>query len=472
MAKLLFLAVVFPIVIPVCIMFIKAVPKARLYFFVAMLYMISMNIANVTVFSFFPEPDWTGTARGYTITVVDILALIVVGSMLFMEDYRFSFFPRGWWLYGLYFMFGLFSGINAELPLHWSFEVERMIFMYIFFLASYNFITYHRDLRPVIYTISVSLFIMFVVGVYQKYLGGKFQISSTMPHQNSMGLFCIMYSSILLGALFNEPLRPRDYAIMFPGLIGGAALLVFSLSRGGMVCFVMAIMIVLVLSLIYGGMSRRKVALVVVMSLAVILPAIKAAPQLIRRFENAPEASKITRINLALCATRIAHDHFLGIGLNNFALYSGWGSPYAPEQFANFRATDSTRNTGGVVETIYLLVAAECGWGGLAALLGWFFYYFRMALLNVLYLKYRRCFGISIGIFAGMTSNFIHSTLEWSLKQHSNFYQLMFVFALTATIYVTNVTRRSAEKREYEAKLRQRLEAAKPWHKRPSAGRR
>lgn len=468
MLKLLFLAVIFLAVIPTGVILVKAIPKLRVWVFVAMLYMISMTIANYTQFHFFSDPDWTGTARGFIFTIVDILALIVIGSMLFMEDYKFSFFPGGWWLYALYFTIGLLSGINAVATMNWGFEVAKMVFMYIFFLACYNFITYYRNLAPIVYTISFSLVVMFIVGLYQKYLGGLFQVSSTMPHQNSMGLFCIMYTSILLGTLFNEPLKPRDYAIIFPGLIGGGALLVFSLSRGGMVCFGMAILIVLTLSIVYGGVSRRKVILVTILAAAVILPAIKATPQLIRRFQNAPEASKITRINLALCAKRVADDYLLGVGLNNFSLYSGWSSKYAPEQYEGYKVTEKTKASGGVVETIYLLVAAECGWIGLLALLLWFFYYFRLALLNVLYLKYRRCFGISIGIFAGMTSNFVHSTLEWSLKQQSNFYQMMFIFALTIAIYATNMTRHEAEVREFEAKRRRKLETAKPWHRKPA----
>lgn len=457
--KLLFFFLMFGAVVPAGMIALRAMPKLRVFAFIIMLYCIS----NLLIIHIDPVPDWTGTARGYPFTMVDFIMLMLLGSLIGLRGYRFVFFPPGVWFYFLYFLFGLISVYNAVFLDGWGFEVLKMVWMYLFFITCYNFIMFHRDLQPIIYTIGITLTVMFLVALKQKYFGSYYQIPSTFPHQNSMGMFCIMYTSIILSILFNERLGGWEYALVGFFLACGGGLMVFSLSRGGLMCLVIAVMIVLFLSVIYNGLNMKKLALIVVLAVAVLLPAVRTAPRIYHRFKSAPEISKVTRVNLALAAGRIANAHTLGVGLNNFSIYSGPFSGYAEEQYSDVRITLDTPETGAIVETIYLLVAAECGWLGLLALLGWFGYYLYLAASNVFFLRYRPCFGIASGILAGLIANYIQSVAEWSLKQYSNFYQLMFIFALTAALYSINRERRIQARREYEAKQRHFVEAAKPW---------
>ena len=88
------------------------------------------------------------------------------------------------------------------------------------------------------------------------------------------------------------------------------------------------------------------------------------------------------------------------------------------------------------METIYLLVAAECGWWGLGTLLLWFLYYYFSDIISMFVLRKKPCAGFVIGVFGGLTCNYWHSTLEWSLKQNNNFAGLIILYALIGVIAV------------------------------------
>ncbi|MDD4816395.1 MAG: hypothetical protein PHI85_00305 [Victivallaceae bacterium] len=395
------------------------------------------------------------------------MSLVMIGSMLFCEDYKFIFFPRGAWAYILYFFIGIVSGINAVNMNAWGNEVLKMVWMYLFFISCYNFINMHRDLHGIIYTVAVILIFMFVFALYQKYLLGIYQVASTFPHQNSMGMYVIVFTSIMIGVIFNERVPLLGYILVCFGFVCGCLLLVFALSRGGLMCFGTAVLIVIIMSIGYNGWNRKRIVIMTIMMIGTCALAVKAAPRIYERFVSAPENSKITRINLALAAKRIANDYTFGVGMNNFSSHSGPYSPYAVEQYAEMSETAKSEfGAGPIVETTYLLVAAECGWIGLGILLLWFLVYWRMMFLNVIYLQFRPCFGISVGIFAGWTSNMLQSSLEWSLKQYGNFYEQMFIFALTAVLFDGCIARRRGERHEHEARMRQRIESTKPWKRR------
>jgi hypothetical protein len=163
-----------------------------------------------------------------------------------------------------------------------------------------------------------------------------------------------------------------------------------------------------------------------------------ALPRIILRFTKAPEASKNTRIEFALAAKMMANEHRLGVGANNYSVHSA--------EYWN-RVKEHPVEHGGIVETVYLLVAAECGWWGLAVMLIWFLYYYLSAIISMFALRRMPCSGIVIGIFAGLTCNYWHSTLEWSLKQTNNFGGLMTIYAITGVIAVNRKNIKAAYRR-------------------------
>ncbi len=423
---------IFAVIIPGWSVLAAASPRWRTAAFIGMLFFT----CGLVMINIDPLPDWRGTARGYALTMVDIFSSIVFLSIYLDRKCKKVFFPPGSWTYGLYFFFVILSGVNAVFLQQWGFEIVKMFWMYVFFVAGYNYLVNYRNLWPTVYAICGVLLLMFLVGFYQKYIAGShFQIPSTMPHQNSMSLYVELFGCIILGVLLNEKLKLWQMALLSAGFLSALMLMIFSYSRGGLFCFMFAVVLLLAGSVILGGFNLQKLTFILLGTVVGAALVAYAAPRIIQRFQNAPEASKNTRIFLAYAAARMANDYKLGVGANLFSAYSGPTGKYSTELYETTRITEETPPYGPIVETIYLLVAAECGWLGLVSLIIWFGYYLVVAWQNTIFFRHGDFFGISLGTVCGLFANYLQSVIEWSLKQYNNFYQLMFVFALTAAIY-------------------------------------
>ena len=435
MVKLLVFLIIFLGVIPLGVILARMYPVFRLVFFCMMVFFTSSMLA----IHIYPIPDWTGTARGFALTTVDISSAIVLLSMLADPKCKISFAPRGAWFYGLYFITVLLSGIDAVYLPQWGFEIVKMIWMYIFFLAAYNFFINSKKLWPLVYTICGTLFFMLLVGLYQKYLTGMYyQIPSTLPHQNSLALYVSLFGALLLGILLNEKMNRLQALLVAAGQLSTVLLIIFTYSRGGLFCYFIGCAVVVFFTLIFNGITRRQILFTLLGLAGALILLGYAAPRIIQRFQNAPVSSKTTRINLAKAAVRIANGHYLfGVGANNFSAYTGPHKAYAREQFEGMIIHPGTEDFGAIVETTYLLVAAEGGWISLAMLLIWYGYYFIRSFGCLRYLRNAPCFGVSVGIFGGLCANYLQSLIEWVLKQYCNFYQLMLIFALTAAVWTT-----------------------------------
>ena len=100
------------------------------------------------------------------------------------------------------------------------------------------------------------------------------------------------------------------------------------------------------------------------------------------------------------------------------------------------------------METIYLLVAAECGIPCLLALLAWFGYYLVVCVLLLWRLRHSQLYFIPAGLLGGLLAIYAQSFLEWVLKQQMNFIWLMVFFALLS--YLNRHWRELLEQEEAE----------------------
>lgn len=441
----LFLYVI-PFMTVLCTLF----PVFRHVCFAGMFYFTS----NEYSLNFVPMPDWRGTARGYAFTAVSLFAVPLLLSMFFSIRFKIRLFPPGSFFYFLYYLAILLSGINAIHMHQWGFEVYKMFWMYITFLAAFNYLNNSKDLTFFVYVVCSVLIILFVVGFYQKYRMGIFQIRSTFPHQNSLSLYLELFGLLSLGVLMNEQLSRLLFCLCLCAFGGSVLLIIFTYSRGGLVVYFGGIAMVCALSILFNGFSTRRLTLMLVGMLVMLSVVGYALPRIIQRFTKAPEASKNTRIVLAIASKRMANDFRLGFGANNYSEYSGAKYDYVQDYY---RENDAPQY-GGIVETIYLLVAAECGWWGLGTLILWFLYYYFSDIISLFVLRKKPCSGIAIGVFAGLSCNYWHSTLEWSLKQFNNFAGQMILYALVGVIAVNRKSIKAAYARSQKLAEQKRIE--------------
>ena len=154
----------------------------------------------------------------------------------------------------------------------------------------------------------------------------------------------------------------------------------------------------------------------------------KASDTIMERIRTAPEESVSVRLVLAEAAQNMANDKIFGIGLNNFALKIN-----PPYTYGNHIQRLNEDDKGGLVETIYLMIAAETGWLNLAVFIFMLLFFYVKNVKNYFKLKHgkwRKYRYICIALIGALLSIYLQSSLEWVLKQTNNFYQLMFIFAV------------------------------------------
>ncbi len=384
--------------------------------------------------NFFTDPYYRGTARGYEILMCDLLAISV--SITLIINYGFNNYKLiapGSYLYFIYIIISIISFVNAESILYSGYELMKMIMVYIYFITIFNYIVRYGDFRSILYAFAGTIILNFGYMIIQKYAWHVYQPSGLFPHRNSAAMYANMIAPIFLALILNAKVSKIIFNF-FLVIYGMATLMVvFALSRGALLFLPLAASLVTVLSL-GEDVSRRKMKVIFVLSLIAILGALRTIPTIVDRFENAPQSSTEGRVELAKIALNMAQDKFWGVGLNNWAIKIN--PPY------DYRAGTAYEDAhpdykGGLVETVYLLVAGECGWIGFTALIFWMYYYYINAYLNIL--RYRRLHVVymAIGVFGGLTAAYGQSCFEWVLKQQTNFYELMTVLAITAAmIYV------------------------------------
>lgn len=425
----------FFIVVPGLVALTFAFKQLRTILFFAMIYFASIKF----MIHLYSNPAWRGTAWGYAITMVDILATTILLSMAFDKKAKITLFPPGATFYFFYWLAIIWSLFGAKFKLQTSFEIFKMFWMYISFVTVYNYLKNYSDIMTFLYAFVFTACIAFTYGFYQKYFGGIYQVMSTFPHQNSLAMYSEPLGLISLGVLLNEQLKRWQIGLLFMTFTFSSLLLAFTYSRGGMMFYAFGVCVVTLLSIVINLSIFRGVVFLVVCITAGSAGILYMLPNIIARFEQAPQASTEGRKHLARAAVKIANDFKFGCGANNFCEYSSVKYTYAEGQHEMEHKVlhegdeDKVEGIlGSVVETVYLLVAAECGWPGLLALLIWMYYYFFIAGWLVIAFRGQPYFGVVVGCFGGLLSNYIQSAFEWVLKQYSNFYMLVFVMAIVA----------------------------------------
>ncbi len=382
--------------------------------------------ANMIDINFVSMENYRGSSKGFEVGMVDIVVFSLLAIVIGRKNEYPLRFPMGSTLYFFYFFFSVISMINSDVLVYSLFEIWKMIRMYIFFYVVYNMIRKFEEFNDIMLYISfISIFITLVV-LKQKYLLGIFQTYGPFPHQNSLVMYMIVFGSLLLSFLLNNKKIKLYYWL---AVFGGVSIdIISTLSRGGMALFAFSIFIVFLFS--YSNkMSLRKLGitlLFIVLSTGILF---KASDTIMERISNAPKESLNVRILLAQAAQNMANDKIFGVGINNFGLKIN-----PPYSYGNHIPRTDAYDKGGLVETIYLMIAAETGWHNLVVFVCFLLYFYFKNIQNYFRMKGSEYRYIPLGIIGALSAIYVQSTLEWVLKQTNNFYQLMFIFAIIGVV--------------------------------------
>lgn len=411
--------------VPIGVIFAKRFIYIEKFFWFLLLFFT----AKTEDINFISMETYRGTSRGFEIGLVDITAIILFFVIYSRKDKYPISLPPASYIYFLYFTFSFISIMNSDVYVYSFFELWKMVRMYFYFFVVYNLVRSFDDIEDFLkYMVIIVGFITIIV-LKQKYLEGMFQTKGPFPHQNSLVMYMIVYGSVFLSYLLNV----KDAKIYVWIVAFGAASvdIISTLSRGGMAVFSISIFIIFLLSYRH-KFTMKKVGITLVFFICATGILYKASDTIMERIKTAPEESLDVRVVLAEAAQNMANDKVFGIGLNNFGLKIN-----PPYHYGDHIERKDDDEKGGIVETVYLLIAAETGWANLFVFISFLmFFYFKniknyMALKKGKLKKYRY---IPMAFIGCLTSMYLQSTMEWVLKQTNNFYQLMFIFAIIAVV--------------------------------------
>ncbi len=400
----------------------------KIVFFLSIFFTARMEDIN------FYSREWMRlTSKGFEIGMVDLATMILFLIVIKRSHKHKLLIPPGTILYFLYFISSMISMVNSSDTLYSWFEVWKMMRMYVYFWTMYNYIRDKETLNLFLRCIATITLYVFYEVVRQKYLNHQFQVAGPFPHQNSLVMYMIIYGSIVFAYLLNNKEHSKLKTMIWIGIFGMAAISVIStLSRAGMVLFALSVVIVLLLSF-QAGYTHKKLLIALTLAIFSMFILMRAWDSITERFETAPEASANTRIDLAIAAQKMANDKRLGVGLNNFGVKIN--PPYNYSSHIPMHDEEDPDERNGLVETIYLMIAAECGWHTLVLFFLFIFYFYFLNLRNFIKYKGKPYQFLSIAFLGGLIAIYLESVLEWVLKQTNNFYQLMLVFAIISIMY-------------------------------------
>lgn len=399
----------------------------RLLYWSIIALVLPLLMFQQTSINFFSHELYRGTARGMEVSLIYLAAAAIIGALVLRRGLRPLLPNPGAWIYLGYFLLTLPSLLTAENTLFSFFEVWKMCMVYVVYLAVYYHLDFTKgDPLPLLAGFAVVVLCVFF-SVVQQHFSGIYQVRAQFPHQNSLAMFAGLLGALFLSLFLNASGAKMRW-IGFGVFALASAVLFRTYSRGAMVCYPVGCGITAAVSLLFDW-KIRKVQFLSIMFLAGLLGLFILAPRLIERFESAPESSGQTRINFAIAARNMILDEPLfGIGLNNWGIKINPPYEYSEHRDPKKGFTDDYKD--GIVETIYLLVCAECGIPCFLLLLALFFYHWIVALKLAGRLRRTEYFFIPAGLLGGFTVIYIQSVLEWVLKQQVNFLELMIFFAV------------------------------------------
>ena len=400
---------------------------------------LPLCIFNATAINFFSHEKARLTSRGLEISLIYIVAASMLLAFFILRGHRRICPDRGSRLYSLYFLLCIPSALNAPNMLFFTFEIWKMAMIHMVFMAVYYYLEfYDGDIDIIFYGEAILVGWNFVMVVYGQLIG-LYRAQGVFPHSNSMSMYMASVGLLFFSRSFNRNEGYKTLIFVAVFILASIAL-VRTYSRGALLCYPIGGTLTLLCSL-WGSKATHKTRYIMFLLPVVLIGTLLAIPKIIDRFEKAPAESANTRKKLVKAALKMIKDKkWCGVGLNNWSLLIDPSHHYTERRDQTSIMQDDDKAVtetvyqddfrGGIVETIYLLVGAECGIPCLLALLAWFGYYWASTIRLMKLLWRTEYFYLPAGFFGALTAIFLQSALEWVLKQQINFIWLVTMFAI------------------------------------------
>ena len=383
---------------------------------------------QATAINFFSYEEYRGSSRGMEVSVAYLMALALLVAAAIKGRLPKPIPSFGAFLYVVYFLLCLPSYATAESTLFSWMETWKMVMLYLVYLSVRAYLNTTENARSLINGLAVFAIWNFLL-VVKDHFCGVYQPHGAFPHQNGLAMAMHVFANMFFAHVLVNGWK-RSWLGGF-AFVAASACIVRTYSRGAIAMMPISFLVTFALSFMSAAHGRKMgmiwrvvpVAAIGLVGLCLMLP------RIVERFAEAPEASKNTRIELALCAKEMILDEpWRGVGINNWGIKIN--PPYEYAERAGRKTNRGEDFRDGIVETVYLLVGAECGIPALAAMIAWFASYLFLCLSLARKFAGTPYAAIPAGLAGGFVACYLQSCLEWVLRQQMNLILLMMFFAL------------------------------------------
>ena len=388
----------------------------------------ALAVYQGTAINFYSYEEYRGSSRGMEVSIVYLLAFALLVAAVFKHRFPRLIPSFGAFLYVVYFFLCLPSYGTAENTLFSWMETWKMIMLYLVYLSVRAYLDMADGTKSLVKGLAGFAIFNFLL-VVKDHLSGVYQPHGVFPHQNGLAMAMHLFANMFF-ALFLIGGWRRSW-LNVVAFVAATACIVRTYSRGALAMIPISFFVTFVLTMMSAPRGRRfgmigrivPIAVVGMIGLGLMLP------RIIERFTEAPEASKNTRVELALCAKEMILDEpWRGVGINNWGIKINPPYEYAERAGRNPNRGEDFKD--GIVETVYLLVGAECGLPALATMILWFLSYLVLCLVLVKRLSGTPDVAIPAGLAGGFVALYLQSCLEWTLRMQMNLILLFMFYAL------------------------------------------
>ena len=387
----------------------------------------ALAVYQGTAINFFSYEEYRGSSRGMEISIVYLLAFALLVAAAIKRRLPKVIPSFGSFLYVVYFFLCLPSYGAAENTLFCWMETWKMIMIYLVYLSVRAYLDMSAGTKELMKGLAGFAIFNFLL-IVKDHLSGVYQPHGAFPHQNGLAMAMHLFANLFFALFLIGGWRSLLNVAAF---VSAAACIVRTYSRGALAMVPLSFFVTFVLS--FFSVPRGKKLGMIGRTTPIVLMGLVGLglmlPRIVERFREAPEESKNTRIELALCAREmIADEPWRGVGINNWGIKIN--PPYEYAERAGRKNNRGADFKDGIVETVYLLVGAECGIPALAMMILWFLSYLVRCVALSIKLRGTYYAAIPAGVAGGLVACYIQSCLEWVLRQQMNLILLMVLFAL------------------------------------------
>lgn len=400
-----------------------------------------------TDINFLSREWYRGSTRGIEISYLDLLAitLLIASKAWRRREGMPTYTPPSYGYLKAYFIWAAFTVFFISEPMIFGvFEITKILRGIIIFLAVSAFVRGDKQLRIFIYTIIAIAFFEGGIALYHRYIVGIHRIYGTLPHPNSLSMFCLQILPITLSLWFAEDLsrKLRRAALAASALI--AVTIILTISRTGFAAMAVLVFMTIVINA-RGRWNARNLGFMFLVLVVGAGITFKAWDSLSARYEsfdlkNEYVSEKGDRGSYFRKGWPAFEDNpIAGVGLNNWSYwisnkYSAKAG-YHSEIYPSTNRAPLTGNQEAPAHNLYLITIVELGLVGLALLSALFMRWIYISAKGIFKSTSNYKDQLRRGLFLSLLGVLMQSVTEWEVRQTSLYFMMHVVAGVSAYLY-------------------------------------